>query len=178
MSQTLQAPFRADVVGSYLRPQYLHDARRQYEQGDIDSTQLKAVEDKAIIELVAKQKSLGLNVITDGEFRRALWHLDFMWGLNGVERHVLNKGYQFVNMVTRADSARLTGKISGEAHPFIEHFTFLAELADESVLPRLTIPAPAQFWPSCSVRKIRQPLKLSIPTRMSLSKILPKLIRR
>ncbi|MBF8999321.1 MULTISPECIES: uroporphyrinogen decarboxylase/cobalamine-independent methonine synthase family protein [Vibrio] len=141
----LKAPFHADVVGSYLRPQYLHDARRQFENGDIDAAQLKAIEDKAITELVEKQKSLGLKVITDGEFRRSYWHLDFMWGLNGVEHHELNKGYQFVNMVTRADSARLTGKLSGENHPFIEHFKFLADLADENVLPRLTVPAPAQF---------------------------------
>ncbi|MDC0609171.1 5-methyltetrahydropteroyltriglutamate--homocysteine S-methyltransferase [Vibrio sp.] len=143
--QKLTAPFRADVVGSYLRPQYLHDARRQYEAGTIDADKLKSIEDKAITELVAKQKSIGLKVITDGEFRRSYWHLDFMWGLNGVERHELKKGYQFVNMVTRADSVRLTGKISGENHPFIEDFRFLASLGDDTVLPRLTIPAPAQF---------------------------------
>ncbi|WPC74691.1 uroporphyrinogen decarboxylase/cobalamine-independent methonine synthase family protein [Vibrio porteresiae] len=146
MSQSqLNAPFHADVVGSYLRPQYLHDARRQFEQGAIDANQLKEIEDKAITELVEKQKSLGLKVITDGEFRRSYWHLDFMWGLQGIEHVVLDKGYQFVNMVTRADSARLTGKIGGANHPFIEHFKFLASLADETVLPRLTIPAPAQF---------------------------------
>lgn len=141
----LQAPFRADVVGSYLRPQYLHNARQQFEQGEINSAQLKAVEDKAISELVEHQKALGLKVITDGEFRRALWHLDFMWGLHGVERYIRDTGYQFVGLETRADSAYLTGKISGENHPFIEHFKFLKSLADDSVLPRLTIPAPAQF---------------------------------
>ncbi len=146
MSQAqLNAPFHSDVVGSYLRPQYLHNARRQFENGEINSVELKAIEDKAITELVQKQKSLGLNVITDGEFRRSYWHLDFMWGLNGVEHHELSKGYQFVNMVTRADSARLTGKLSGENHPFLEHFKFLASLADNTVIPRLTVPAPAQF---------------------------------
>jgi len=146
MSQTpLRAPFHADVVGSYLRPQYLHDVRRQFKNGEIDAIELKAVEDKAITELVEKQKSLGLNVITDGEFRRSYWHLDFMWGLNGVEHHMLDKGYQFVNMVTRADSVCLTEKISGHNHPFIEHFVFLANLADENVSPRLTVPSPAQF---------------------------------
>lgn len=146
MSQVqLSAPFHADVVGSYLRPQYLHDARRQFEASEINAAELKAIEDKAITELVEKQKSAGLKVITDGEFRRSYWHLDFMWGLNGVEHNMLDKGYQFVNMVTRADSVSLSGKISGNNHPFIDHFVFLAELADETTLPRLTIPSPAQF---------------------------------
>lgn len=146
MSQTqLNAPFRADVVGSYLRPQYLHDARSQFAAGKITREELTTVEDKAIKELVQKQKDAGLKVITDGEFRRSWWHLDFMWGLNGIEKKTLEKGYIFAEVETRPESTQVTGKISGENHPFIEHFKFLANLADESVLPRLTIPAPAQF---------------------------------
>lgn len=146
MAQTqLHAPFKADIVGSFLRPQYLHDARRQFAKGQIDAEQLKAVEDKAIIELVEKQKAAGLTGITDGEYRRSWWHLDFMWGLNGVARKTISKGYIFADVETRPESAELTGKISGEGHPFIEHFKFLANLAGPSHLPRLTIPAPAQF---------------------------------
>ncbi|WP_256612235.1 uroporphyrinogen decarboxylase/cobalamine-independent methonine synthase family protein [Vibrio ostreae] len=77
---TVLPPFRADVVGSYLRPDYLHQARRDFASGTIDQAQLTAVEDRAITELVEKQQQAGLNVITDGEFRRSWWHLDFMLG--------------------------------------------------------------------------------------------------
>jgi len=92
MSSELQPPFRADVVGSYLRPQYLHQARRDFAEGKIDMMGLKAVEDRAITELVAYQKQAGLKVITDGEFRRSWWHLDFMWGLQGVEKVAIEEG--------------------------------------------------------------------------------------
>lgn len=142
---TVFPPFRADVVGSYLRPEYLHQARRDFASGTIDQTQLTAVEDRAITELVEKQQQAGLKVITDGEFRRSWWHLDFMWGLNGVEKAQIEQGYQFAAVETRAESTRLSGKISGHNHPFIEHFKFLLALAKPGVIPRLTIPAPAQF---------------------------------
>lgn len=139
-------PFRADVVGSYLRPDYLQDARRQFARAEIDQQALTEVEDRAIRELVAKQKSLGLQAITDGEFRRSWWHLDFMWGLNGVEKACLSQGYVFDGIETRPETARLTGKIDGKNHLFIEHFKFLLPFADARTLPRLTIPAPAQFF--------------------------------
>jgi len=138
-------PFRADVVGSYLRPDYLHAARSQFARGEIDQLALTGVEDRAISELIVKQKSLGLPVITDGEFRRSWWHLDFMWGLKGVEKADLKQGYVFDGIETRPETARLTGKINGGNHPFIEHFKFLLSFADANTLPRLTIPAPAQF---------------------------------
>ena len=77
-------PFRYDTVGSFLRPQELKTARQDFENGKISAEQLKAVEDKCITELIEKQKAAGLHAITDGEFRRATWHLDFMWGFNGV----------------------------------------------------------------------------------------------
>ena len=80
----LYAPFRYDYVGSFLRPAELKKARADYEAGAITADQLKAVEDQCITELVAKQKAAGYHVITDGEFRRATWHLDFMWGFDGV----------------------------------------------------------------------------------------------
>lgn len=138
-------PFRADVVGSYLRPAYLHQARRDVETGKISRQQLTDIEDRAITELVAKQKAAGLQVITDGEFRRSWWHLDFMWGFNGVEKSTIDEGYKFASIETRAESTRLTGKISGENHPFIQHFTFLQQFAEDGIVPRMTIPAPAQF---------------------------------
>lgn len=139
-------PFRADVVGSYLRPGYLHQAREQFAKSAISAGQLTAVEDKAIAELVDKQKAAGLQVITDGEFRRSWWHLDFMWGLNGVEKAGLSHGYVSDGIETRPETARLTGKISGENHPFLQHFTFLLQFVEGDIVPRLTIPAPAQFF--------------------------------
>ncbi len=145
-ANTLTAPFRADVVGSYLRPDYLHDARRRHAAGEIPAAELTAIEDRAIAELVARQKAAGLKVITDGEFRRSWWHLDFMWGLQGVEKAALEHGYRFADMETRAETARLTGRIGGSGHPFLGHFRYLLTLADANVLPRLTIPAPAQFF--------------------------------
>ena len=92
----LHAPFRADYVGSFLRPEELKEARNQFAAGQISASALKEVEDRLITDLIRKQKAVGLQSITDGEFRRAYWHLDFMWGLQGVEHIELEHGYQFV----------------------------------------------------------------------------------
>ncbi|WP_303974628.1 5-methyltetrahydropteroyltriglutamate--homocysteine S-methyltransferase [Streptococcus merionis] len=147
MTTTASAPFRVDHVGSFLRPQYLIDAREQFARGDIDQDQLTAVEDQAIRELVAKQQELGLDNITDGEFRRAYWHLDFFWGLNGVEHVQAAEGYHFHDETTKADSAILSAKISGKNHPFVNHYVFLRQVVGEKGgIARLTIPAPAQLY--------------------------------
>ncbi len=138
-------PFRYDVVGSYLRPESLKQARADFASGKIDQQGLTQLEDKAIADLVQQQKEAGLQVITDGEFRRSWWHLDFMWELNGVEKVAIEKGYEFNGEVTRAESARLTGKITGENHAFVDHFVFLQQFAEAGITPRQTIPAPAQF---------------------------------
>ena len=107
MSTSIQpnAPFRADIVGSFLRPKAVKDARAAYAAGTLDDDGLKAVEDEAIRDLVDKQKAAGLQVITDGEFRRSYWHLDFMWGLNGIERRTSRTGYMFHDEETTADTA-------------------------------------------------------------------------
>lgn len=144
-AQSSRPPFRADVVGSYLRPAYLHEARARFASGDINAQELTAIEDKAITELVEQQKAAGLQVITDGEFRRSWWHLDFMWALNGVEKADISKGYVFEGEETRAETARLVSKISGENHTFIEHFKFLLQFVEAGIVPRLTVPSPAQF---------------------------------
>ena len=81
----LQEPFRYDYVGSFLRPEKVKKAKALYEDGKIEKEELDETINEAIREVVAKQKDLGFHVITDGEFRRTYWHLDFMWGLNGVE---------------------------------------------------------------------------------------------
>lgn len=146
MAYSKNAPFRADVVGSFLRPDVLKQARADFAAGVIDAGALRAVEDEAIRDLVAKQKAAGLHVITDGEFRRSYWHLDFMWGLQGIERRTSRTGYQFHDEETTADTAVVTGKISGESHPFVEHFKFVKALEEKGQVARQTIPAPAQTY--------------------------------
>lgn len=140
------APFRCDIVGSFLRPDVLKQARADFNAGVIDAAQLKTVEDVAIRDLVAKQKAAGLKVVTDGEFRRSYWHLDFMWGLQGIERRTSREGYMFHDEETTADTAVVTGPISGENHPFVEHFKFVQALAGDDHVARQTIPAPIQTF--------------------------------
>lgn len=140
------APFRCDIVGSFLRPDVLKQARADFNAGIIDAVQLKTVEDVAIRDLVAKQKAAGLKVVTDGEFRRSYWHLDFMWGLQGIERRTSREGYMFHDEETTADTAVVTGPISGENHPFVEHFKFVKALAGDDHVARQTIPAPIQTF--------------------------------
>ena len=113
------APFRADIVGSFLRPQAVKDARAAYAAGTLDAEGLKAVEEESIRDLVDKQKAAGLQVITDGEFRRSYWHLDFMWGLQGLQEITLDHGYIFHGEETTPGSVQVVGKISGENHPFV-----------------------------------------------------------
>ena len=142
----LNAPFRADIVGSFLRPKEIKEARAKYEKGELTAEELTRVEDKCISQLVQKQKAAGLQVITDGEFRRSYWHLDFMWGFAGVEHIELDHGYYFHGEETTHGSLALTGKISGENHPFVKHFKFIKQFETEGVVARQTIPAPAQFY--------------------------------
>ena len=146
MPYTHNAPFLYDVVGSFLRPDVLHQARHDFNDGVIGAAELKAVEDEAIRDLVAKQKAAGLHVITDGEFRRSYWHLDFMWGLQGVERRAARQGYLFHDEETTADTAVVVGKISGENHPFVEHYKFVKALEEDGQVARQTMPAPAQTY--------------------------------
>ena len=142
----LKAPFRADIVGSFLRPASIKQARADYAAGKIDAAELKAVEDDAIRDLVKKQNAAGLTTITDGEFRRSYWHLDFMWGLQGIERRTSREGYRFHDEETTADTAVVTGPISGESHPFVEHFKFVKSLETPGHVARQTIPAPIQTF--------------------------------
>ena len=138
-------PFRYDYVGSFLRPETLKRARRDFEEGKISKEELTKVEDAAILDLVEKQKKAGYHVITDGEFRRATWHLDFMWGFNGVGHEPTKTGLPFHGEAAMIDDTYLTGKISVDQHPFVEHFKFVKALEDENTVAKQTIPAPAQF---------------------------------
>ncbi|SDB15734.1 Methionine synthase II (cobalamin-independent) [Streptococcus henryi] len=136
-------------VGSFLRPAELIQARVDFEAGKITAEQLAAVEDKAIKELVDKQIEAGLEKVTDGEFRRAYWHLDFFWGFNGIDHVQAAEGYHFHDETTKADSALIAGKITGDNHPFVAAYQFLKDYVDSKGLDveaKYTIPAPAQFY--------------------------------
>lgn len=139
------APFHFDIVGSFLRPAELKEAREAFNKGNITREELTAVEDRLITDLIQKQKAAGLPVITDGEFRRAYWHLDFMWGFNGVKEIELEHGYKFHGQETAPGSLALTGKITGTNHPFVEHFKFVKQFEDENTVAKQTMPSPAQF---------------------------------
>ena len=142
----LQTPFRYDFVGSFLRPEKLKKARRQFDEGAINAAALKAVEDEAITELVGKIKELGYHVITDGEFRRATWHLDFMWGFDGIGHKPTKTGLPFHGEAAMIDDTYIVGKIGlSKEHPFVEHFRFVKALEDENTVAKQTMPAPAQF---------------------------------
>ena len=141
----LYIPFHYDYVGSFLRPENLKKARRQFDEGKITYAQLKEVEDQAITDLIKKIKSLGYHVITDGEFRRATWHLDFMWGLDGVGHVPTKTGLPFHGEAAMIDDTYLIGKIGlSKEHPFVEHFRFVKQFEDENTVAKQTLPAPAQ----------------------------------
>ena len=145
--KNLTTPFRYDYVGSFLRPEKLKKARADFEAGKITKEQLKEVEDACILELVAKIKELGYHVITDGEFRRATWHLDFMWGFDGIEhKKTVDGNTTFDGEAAMIDDTFMVGKISVKNHPFVEHFKFVKALEDENTIAKQTVPSPAQFY--------------------------------
>jgi len=135
------APFRADVVGSLLRPASIKEARLKLQAGQHDIG-LRAVEDEAIRHAVNSQCECGLRVVTDGEFRRAWWHFDFFEGLEGVEGYEADQGIQFTGVQTKSRNVRVTGKLGFGQHPMLEDFKFLAAVSDGAV-PKMTIPSPS-----------------------------------
>ena len=141
MSQ-FTAPFRADTVGSFLRPQAIKQARTQFAAGEIDAATLRQIEDEQILDVVNKQRANGLQVVTDGEFRRAWWHFDFFAGLDGVELYEAEQGIQFNGVQTKAHGVRVTGKLGFSQHPMLEDFRYLKSIAGDAV-PKMTIPSPS-----------------------------------
>jgi 5-methyltetrahydropteroyltriglutamate--homocysteine methyltransferase len=133
-------PFRADHVGSFLRPAALKEARAKREKGAITAVELKAVEDREIEKIIKQQEDIGLQLATDGEFRRSWWHFDFFSMLDGVELFESDHGIQFRGVQTKAQSLRIVGKVGFSNHPMLEHFKFLK--AHCKVTPKMTIPAP------------------------------------
>src|SRR5256884_8791573 len=137
-------PFRADHVGSLLRTAPVKEAREKRQRGEIDAAALTEIEDREIEKVIKKQEEVGLQAVTDGEFRRSWWHLDFLWGLDGVERHVMDTGVAFAGVKTRNEGVRVTGKLGFSAHPMIEHFKFVQ--AHTARVPKITIPAPSAIY--------------------------------
>ena len=135
-------PFRADVVGSYLRPTALKQARQAFEKGELSASELREEEDKAIRHSVQNQCNCGLHVVTDGEFRRTWWHFDFFDGLEGVERYDADEGIQFSGVQTKSHNVRVIGKVKFGDHPMLKDFEFLKSL-ESGATPKMTIPSPS-----------------------------------
>jgi len=144
MTQRTTPPFRADHVGSLLRTAPLKDSRAKRERGEISAGALKEIEDREIERVIKKQEDVGLQSITDGEFRRSWWHFDFFWHLTGCERVVLDHGIQFHGIQTKPESLKVTAKLDFPAdHPMLEHFKFVA--ANTKLAPKMTIPSPSSL---------------------------------
>jgi 5-methyltetrahydropteroyltriglutamate--homocysteine methyltransferase len=142
MTTRTRPPFRADHVGSILRSGPLKEARAKREKGAITASQLKAVEDQEIPKIIRKQEEIGLQAVTDGEYRRSWWHFDFFWMLTGVEKIVLDHGIQFKGVETKAEGLKVAGKLDFPSnHPMLEHFKFLKGHA--KAMPKMTIPSPS-----------------------------------
>ena len=149
-----KAPFRLDHVGSFLRPERLKEARAKFNAGEINAEELERVENEEIIALIEKEKELGLKSVTDGEFRRAFWHLDFLENLEGVELvEVEHFSVQFKDKDVKPKTLRIVGKVDfSEKHPFVKHFKFLKEHAGDTPV-KLTIPSPSMLHLITQVRE-------------------------
>ena len=144
MSVRTKPPFRADHVGSLLRPKALKDARALRERGEITAEQLKVIEDREIAAVIKKQEEVGLKAVTDGEFRRAFWNYDFLGALDGAEAYLGERKIKFQGPNPRPMMMRVTGRLGTfTGHPMIEHFKYLA--AHARVVPKMTIPSPSSM---------------------------------
>ena len=148
MSQRTRPPFRADHVGSLLRPPALLDAREAHAAGRIDDAQLRAAEDDAIRDVVRMQRDVGLKSATDGEFRRASWHMDFIYALDGVTKAPGDLKVQFHNAEGDIEftpaAMRIDGRLGVSETIFGDAFAFLKDVVgDSGPTPKLTIPSPS-----------------------------------
>lgn len=144
--QRTKPPFRADQVGSLLRPAALREARAKRQRGEISMDALRAVEDREIVEVVRKQEEIGLKSVTDGEFRRRNWNNDFLGALENVECYEGERSVKFSasGPQPRQELLRVVGKLGGYApHPMVEHFSFLKSHARQT--PKVTIPSPSSL---------------------------------
>src|SRR6187399_2235574 len=144
MSLRNSPPFRADHVGSLLRPARLKEVRAKHEKGEIAADALKAVEDREISAIIRKQEEVGLKAVTDGEFRRAFWNYDFLGKLDGVEAYLGERKIRFQGVNPRPMMLRVTGKLgSFSGHPMLDHFRFVKQHTRQT--PKMTIPSPSSL---------------------------------
>jgi 5-methyltetrahydropteroyltriglutamate--homocysteine methyltransferase len=144
MSARTAPPFRADHVGSLLRTAPLKDARAKRERGQITAEQLTAVEDGEIEKIIKRQEDIGLQAVTDGEFRRAFWNYDFLGALSGVEAYLGERQIKFQGPNPKPMMLRVTGKLGTfSGHPMLEHFKFVK--AHTRALPKMTLPSPSSL---------------------------------
>ena len=137
-------PFRADHVGSLLRPAALKEARGKRERGEITAEELATIEDREIETVIRKQEAAGLRSVTDGEFRRAFWNYDFLGEIDGVEAYLGERKIKFQGPQPKPMMLRVIGKLGGyRAHPMIDHFKFVA--AHAKAMPKMTIPSPSSL---------------------------------
>jgi len=139
--QRTMPPFRADHVGSLLRPAALKQARGKHERNEISAAALREIEDREIDKAIKKQEEIGLKLATDGEYRRSWWHFDFFRYLDGVTFYTTEYGIQFHGVQTKAHALKIDGRVGFSGHPLLEHFKFLK--AHTRVTPKMTIPAPS-----------------------------------
>lgn len=146
-------PFRADQVGSLLRTEALKTARAAFQGGKITREDLRATEDEEIAKIIAKQAEAGLKAVTDGEFRRTWWHLDFLWGLVGVEPEQQKEGsIVFSGNVNKTGNIKIVDKIDFPSdHPFIRDFLDMQRLAGNKLV-KFTIPSPSMLHLIATVR--------------------------
>ncbi len=146
MSRRTSPPFRADHVGSLLRPPRLHQAREDFAAGRIAAADLRAIEDEEITKLVQMQRDVGLQSATDGELRRGSWHMDFIYQLGGIEKVQGDIEVHFRNADGTVDfkpaAIAVNQKVSLDHTIFEEDFRFLQGAAGDGVTPKLTIPSP------------------------------------
>lgn len=143
----LQRPFRADHVGSLLRPERLKQARTQFQNNEISAADLQKVEDAEIERIIEKQLEVGLHSITDGEFRRSWWHFDFLENLDGVQGYTPKHGLSFEGVETRSHNVRIIDKVRFNSnHPHFEHFKFLYDKVGDRGIAKVSIPSPNQLF--------------------------------
>lgn len=149
VNNQVKLPARYDIVGSYLRPESLKQARAALQENKITRAELTQIENEEIKHLVDTQVALGLKAVTDGEFRRSWWHLDFFDGLNGAHFFEPAHGFIFNGQETRKGGIRLTDKLSyNPKHPFFTGFEYLSKLVPDGVLAKQTIPSPSVLFPN------------------------------
>lgn len=166
-----------DVVGSFLRPENLKQTRASFEKGELSEAKFDEIKKDAIRNLVEKQKKIGLPYITDGEYNRKFWHLDFFWGFGGVEHKKEGGGVPFNGEVADLEDVYITGKVFAKAHPFVESYKFVKSLESDGFEAKQTIPAPAQFLQQLNIPKNFEATRKIYPSNDELIEDIAKAYR-